>query len=190
MATNAPAETNPELVIRKIGESITIFSTPFARGGVVPFGGRSTAIVLKDNTTWLIPSTPLDSATLQTLSALPPIAHLVSPDLEHHLYLKSYLAAYPDAKVYVPSSVAAKWKKDGAKEVDRISFIFGEGKGDPFEGVSGGEIKCADFGKAFVNEDVAFLHAPTKTLIEADLLFNLPCHEQVRSFIYAVDSKL
>lgn len=27
--------------IRKIGPGITIFSVPFARGGVIPFGGRS-----------------------------------------------------------------------------------------------------------------------------------------------------
>jgi len=30
----------------------------------------------------------------------------------------------------------------------------------------------------FKNKDVAFLHKPSKTLIEADLLFNLPCNEQ------------
>lgn len=30
-----------------------------------------------------------------------------------------------------------------------------------------------------VLQDIAFLHAPTKTLIQADLLFNLPPTEQV-----------
>jgi len=32
----------------------------------------------------------------------------------------------------------------------------------------------------FKNKDVAFLHQPSKTLIEADLLMNLPCKEQVK----------
>lgn len=32
----------------------------------------------------------------------------------------------------------------------------------------------------FKNKDVAFLHRPSKTLIEADLLMNLPCKEQVK----------
>ena len=32
----------------------------------------------------------------------------------------------------------------------------------------------------FKNKDVAFLHQPSKTLIQADLLMNLPCKEQVK----------
>ena len=32
-------------------------------------------------------------------------------------------------------------------------------------------------------QDIAFLHAPTRTLIEADLLLNLPPKEQVRTFV-------
>jgi hypothetical protein len=31
----------------------------------------------------------------------------------------------------------------------------------------------------FKNKDVAFLHAPSKTLMVADLIFNLPATEQV-----------
>lgn len=33
----------------------------------------------------------------------------------------------------------------------------------------------------FRNKDVAFLHVPSRTLIQADLLFNLPATEQVSS---------
>lgn len=35
----------------------------------------------------------------------------------------------------------------------------------------------------FKNKDVAFLHAPSKTLMVADLIFNLPAMEQV--FLYS-----
>jgi hypothetical protein len=31
----------------------------------------------------------------------------------------------------------------------------------------------------FKNKDIAFLHAPSKTLMVADLIFNLPATEQV-----------
>ncbi|KAM0750026.1 hypothetical protein T439DRAFT_326896 [Meredithblackwellia eburnea MCA 4105] len=178
---NAPAPANPHLVIRKIAEAITIFSVPFKRGGKVPFGGRSTAVVLKNNKTFLIPSHPLDSATLETLSALPaPVTYLVSPDLEHDLYLPQYVAAFPNAKVYVPKPIFDKWSSDDKwkAEKERVTFVFGEGKGDPFETETDGEIKSVDFGASFRNQDIAFLHTPTKTLIEADLLFNLPAKEQ------------
>ena len=36
----------------------------------------------------------------------------------------------------------------------------------------------------FRNKDVAFLHAPSKTLIVADLIFNLPATEQVVSSVF------
>jgi hypothetical protein len=35
----------------------------------------------------------------------------------------------------------------------------------------------------FKNKDVAFYHPSTKTMIQADLLFNLPPTEQVESFV-------
>ena len=37
---------------------------------------------------------------------------------------------------------------------------------------------------AFKNKDVAFLHKDSKSLIEADLLFNLPPNEQVSALAY------
>ena len=36
----------------------------------------------------------------------------------------------------------------------------------------------ASYFNGFLNKDVAFLHTASKTLIEADLLFNLPATEQ------------
>jgi hypothetical protein len=183
---------------------------------LTPLPRAQTAITLRDRSTWLLASHALDPNTLTTLTSLPgPVKYIVSPDKEHTMYLSHYASAFPDAKLYVPSSVKEAWKVKGSgKEemVKRVAFTFGEGGGDPFEGETQGEMKCADFGKAFVNEvsfggggawvkwregqhqgrradfrvwllrkDVAFFHEPTKTLIEADLLFNLPPTEQVSS---------
>ncbi|SCV72445.1 BQ2448_3982 [Microbotryum intermedium] len=203
MATNAPAPVNPELVIRKLSESTTIFSCPFARGGLVPFGGRSTAIKLQDGNVWLIASHPLDPDTLTTLNNLGPTKFIVSPDREHNIFLQQYINAYPEAQVFVPLGVKENWQKKGQTSlINRITFTFGQGKGDPFPALTNGEILSADFGKAHGNEDVsrfmsiselephaetrffsrgmqiAFLHVPSKTLIQADLLFNLPPDEQ------------
>jgi hypothetical protein len=36
----------------------------------------------------------------------------------------------------------------------------------------------------FRNKEVAFLHSPSKTLIAADLIFNLPATEQVVLFFF------
>ncbi|GAA6058380.1 hypothetical protein JCM3770_006102 [Rhodotorula araucariae] len=182
-AVNAPAPPNQELVIRKLDSHVTIFSVPFARGGIVPFGGRSTAIKLRDGSVWLAASHPLDPASLETLSALGPVKHLVMLDAEHGMYTKSYSDAFPGATVYLPSGGVKKWESKGFLPADRTKYVaYGHGaqgdQPDPFEAATGGEIKSVDFGKAFVNEDIAFYHEPTKTLVQADLLFNLPPTEQ------------
>lgn len=184
---------------------------------------------MKDRSIWLIPSSPLDPATLNTLQELasdgPGVQHLVAPDLEHHLFLSQYIQAFPQAKVYVPKRVKDNWTKSSDQHLknaaERIHFVFGLGQPDPFEATTGGEIKSVDFAASHVNEvsgswtelnraavisfrpdtiahavsvpacpqDIAFLHVPTRTLIQADLMFNLPPTEQVRCGRYYEHTK-
>ncbi|KAI5474380.1 hypothetical protein MNV49_003399 [Pseudohyphozyma bogoriensis] len=183
--------------IRKLDSHITIFSAPFARGGHVPFGGRSTAIALQNNTTFVTPSTPLDQSTFDELNKLPPISVLMSQDREHDMFIAEYSSAFPSAKLFVPAPVKEKWEKYGKKELlDRVGWTFGKrGDKDAVSEVTGGEVVSEDFGKSFVNEDIAIFHVPTKTLIEADLLFNLPPTEQYskstqKSHVFFVTSHL
>lgn len=49
-------------VVRNISPNLATFSKPFSRFGIVPIGGRSTAIKLKDGV-WVLASTPLDEPT-------------------------------------------------------------------------------------------------------------------------------
>ncbi|GAA5877847.1 hypothetical protein JCM16303_000258 [Sporobolomyces ruberrimus] len=179
-ATNAPAPHNAELTIRKLDDYVTIFSVPFKRMGVVPFGGRSTAIKLQSGNVWLAASHPLCPETLKTIHEMGgPVKHLVMFDAEHGMYTETYHKAFPEAKLYFPPSATKKWISKGLlSEGSTNVFTYGEGKADPFEVDTNGEIKSADFTKAHVNEDIAFLHVPSKTMIEADLLMNLPANEQ------------
>ncbi|TNY19006.1 hypothetical protein DMC30DRAFT_418305 [Rhodotorula diobovata] len=177
-SVNAPAPPSKELVIRKLDSSTTIFSLPFARGGVVPFGGRSTAIKLHDGSVWLAASHPLDPATLETLTALGPVKHIVQFDQEHGMFTGQYADAFPDAKLYFPIGGLHKWEKKRPLPPNYAVFEHGAHEADPFEETTGGEIRSASFVKGHINQDIAFLHAPTKTLIEADLLLNLPPTEQ------------
>ncbi|GJN94779.1 hypothetical protein Rhopal_007871-T1 [Rhodotorula paludigena] len=212
-ATNAPAPPNDALVIRQLDAHTTIFSQPFSRGPV-PFGGRSTAIKLRNGDVWLAASHPLDPATLKTITDLGDVKHIVVFDSEHKMFTKQYTDAFPSARLYFPPKAAAQWRKQGliTPEVEQRLFTYGTqgsvgNRPDPFEESTGGEIKSADFTHAHVNEvrgvlerrlsdlwrenpadclgtllnraqDIAFFHVPTKTVIEADLLMNLPPSEQ------------
>lgn len=71
----------------------------------------------------------------------------------------SLLTAYPAAKLYFPARGIDSWRKKGWLPADE-SQVFAYGAGckpgeavaDPFEATTRGEIKSADFGKAFINE--------------------------------------
>ncbi|EJT99465.1 hypothetical protein DACRYDRAFT_110186 [Dacryopinax primogenitus] len=158
-----------EIVIREVVPGLTIFSKPFARLGIVPFGGRTTAIKLNSGEVWVFVSTPLSDDTKSTLDSMGIVKYLVTPDALHTLYISEYHKAYPNAKCIGVEPLIHK-KKDinwaGA-------YGFAEGTTYGYED----ELRACYF-SGFQNKDVAFLHIPSKTLIVADLLFNLPGKEQ------------
>jgi len=160
-----------ELVIREVTKGVWTFSRPFARFGIMPVGGRSTAIQLRAGGVWILASTPLDAETKSTLDGLGHVKYIVGADTEHHLYLSEYKKAYPSAKLIAPEEAMAR---PGNKDL-----AFEAWSGDSSKTTYGfeDEVDYCYF-SGFRNKDVAFLHKPSKSLIEADLLFNLPCKEQ------------
>lgn len=163
-----------DLVIREvIAGTILTFSKPFKRMGLMPIGGRSTAIKLSNSSVWLLASTPLTDETREKLDGFGPIKYIAIADIEHTGFISQYTTAYPNAKVYGPEGSS---KKLGIN----VNEWTSDSKHNPMEQddqVLNDEIK-AEYFHGFVNKDIAFLHVPSKTLLEADLLFNLPAKEQ------------
>jgi len=52
---------------------LNLLSSPFNKLGIVPFGGRSTAIKLQDGNVWVMASTPLSQETYDTIAKLGPV---------------------------------------------------------------------------------------------------------------------
>ncbi|TDL21952.1 hypothetical protein BD410DRAFT_789034 [Rickenella mellea] len=161
-----------DTVIREVAKDVWIFSKPFARFGLVPVGGRSTAVKLAEGDVWVLASTPLNTETKTKIDELGPVKYIVGPDSVHYLFLREFKKAYPQAKLIgvetlLKKNELADLKFDGAYGADPEGTKYG------FEN----EIKACYF-SGFQNKDVAFFHEPSKSLIEADLLFNLPCKEQ------------
>ncbi|CUA70786.1 hypothetical protein RSOLAG22IIIB_09123 [Rhizoctonia solani] len=160
-----------DLVIREVVQNVWTFSKPFARFGIFPVGGRSTAVRLQSGDVWVLASTPLNDATKAKLNELGPVKYICGADAVHHLFLGQYKREYPEAKVIGVAALIEK--KKGEFEFDGA---YGR---DPPETKYGYEPEIqACYFSGFQNQDVAFLHAPSKTLIQADLLFNLPGKEQ------------
>jgi hypothetical protein len=167
-------------VIRDVLPDITTFSVPFSRFApfgyrkFVAVGNRATAVRLHDGRVLLLNPVPLEPTIQATLTALGGV-HFVASDLGHHLYVKSYLDVWPNAKTIGVPGLERK-----RKDV-KWDFLCGDwsrgGPEDEFEFSE--DIETVLF-EGFITYCVAWYHKPTKTLIQSDLLMNLPCTE-VRS---------
>lgn len=154
-----------ETIIRQLTPTVTIFSRPFKRWGFFPVGGRSTAIKLKNGDVWVLASTTLDAPTKSTIDGMGNVKYIIGPNIEHNVFLGEFKQAYPDAKLIGVEHLVAKRKDlhfDGAYGIDPPETKYGY---EP-------EIEACYFPET-VNHDVAFFHAESRSLIEADLLFNV-----------------
>ncbi|KAJ6572026.1 hypothetical protein B0H19DRAFT_1132239 [Mycena capillaripes] len=161
-----------DIVIREVAKSVWIFSRPFALFGWIHVGGRSTAIKLSNGGVWVIASTPLSPETKAKLDELGPVQYIIGVNSVHNLYLGEFKKAYPDAKLIAPAAALARVS-------DKTLSFDGVWGRDPPETKYGFEddIQACYF-PGHKNKDVAFFHPASSTLIEADLIVNLPGTEQ------------
>ena len=159
MATGVTREVVP-------GQIWTI-SKPFARfSGKV--GGRATIIKLNSGDLFVVSPTKLDDGTLEWVNTLGTVKYLMAPDMEHHLFLKPWKEAFPEAQVLAPQGMNLKEqiKFDYLYTPDHLDQTYGDG-----------EI-LAHYFPGHKTLEIALLHVPSRTLINADLTHILPAREQ------------
>ncbi|HEX3675529.1 MAG TPA: DUF4336 domain-containing protein [Rhizomicrobium sp.] len=140
-----------------------------AEGPVVSFLGfayptRMAAIRLanRDLFVWSpIRLTPALKAEVDTLGR---VAHLLSPNKLHHLYLGEWKTAYPDARLYAPPGLARKCR----------NLHFDAALGDAPEPAWAADIDQARMGGSFAMTEIVFFHRESRTAIFADLVQNFP----------------
>jgi len=161
-----------ETVIREVTKGVWTFSRPFARFGIWHMGGRSTAIQLQNGGVWVLASTPLNAETKTKIDELGHVKYIIGADAVHHLFLGDYKKAYPSAKLIAPEAALSRHD-------DKTLTLDGAWGRDPPNTQYGFEDDIDHcYFSGFKNKDIAFLHRPSKTLIEADLVLNLPGKEQ------------
>jgi hypothetical protein len=198
-----PQNPDDVMVIRDLVPGVTTLSVPFLRVGRIKFGGRATIGI----STFPPPFLPfnvlttakvkLQSGSLAVFSpvALTPtvqsklsslggnVAYITAPDLEHHIFLSAWASAFPSAHIIAPEGLAEK--RAELNKTDKSVTIL------PFNTIftakNKAEVKISEefdkefeyeFVSAHPNKELVFHHKPSRTLIEADLLFNLPAYEQ------------
>lgn len=158
---------------------LVTFSRPFARFNILPVGGRSTAIRLREppneGSIWVLASTPLDDVTRGKIQELGGrVKYLIAPDYVHHLYIPEWSQAYPDAKCIGVEGLDTK-----RKDV-KWSGLYGVDNEETTKYGWENEIYTR-YWPTFSNKDLSFYHKASQSLIAADLIFNLPANEQYRN---------
>jgi len=173
-----PAHPSEVTVIRRLTENITTLSAPFSRFGHIKVGGRGTLVRLQDGSVAVFSPTALTPEVKETVASLGELKYIAAPDLEHHIFLGPWHQAYPNAKILAPEGLKEKREKQKDEEVP-FSVIFTAANKLTTKVDAAFD---ADFDYELVdghiNKELVFNYKPEKTLIEADLIFNLPATEQ------------
>ncbi|MBA7495540.1 hypothetical protein ES702_06127 [subsurface metagenome] len=174
------------MVIRDlIPNKLTTFSTPFKRFGYVKIGGRGTLIKLNSgnlaifNPVSLTPEVKAKVSQMATTDKPGSLKYIIAPDFEHHIFLGPWAKEYPEAEVIGMEGLPEKREKDPDTKGTKFHHVFTAGnKRDLRISPEFDDEFNYEYIHSHQNKELVFLHKPTSTLIEADLLFNLPATEQ------------
>lgn len=135
------------------------------------------AVRLQNGTVAVFSPVALTPDARATVQGLGEVKYITALDQEHHIFLDEWHKAYPNAKVMGPETLKPKREKSG----NPLPFAHLFSAKDRAARVD--EAFDAEFDYEYVdahaNKEIVFCHKPTRTLIEADYLFNLPAHEQM-----------
>ncbi|EGP87394.1 uncharacterized protein MYCGRDRAFT_41701 [Zymoseptoria tritici IPO323] len=176
-----PSDPEKVMVIRKVTPDIVTFSTPFQRMGRISIGGRGTLVRLQNGSLAIFSPVALTDSVKETTASLGgPVKYIVAPDQEHHIFLEAWHNAYPQATILAPDTLPDYRSKQSYPSLSTATWhLF---KPHPAPTTVSPDFD-ADFDIEYVsahqNKELAFLHKPSRTLIQADILFNLPATEQM-----------
>jgi glyoxylase-like metal-dependent hydrolase (beta-lactamase superfamily II) len=130
-------------------------------GGVMQ--ARMNVVRLGDGTLLVHSPTPVDDSLAAEIAALGQVAYLVAPNCFHHLYVAPFLARFPGAKVYGAPGLAQK------RPDLTLAGTLDDGAAVPWAGA----LDQIALGGAPKLNEVVFLHRASRSLLVADLLFNV-----------------
>jgi len=136
-----------------------------ADGPTVPFFGfpyptRMVLVQLTDGNLWVWSPIALDPELKRAVDAIGPVRHIVSPNKIHHLFLKEWSEAWPDAQLHAPPGLAKR----------RPELHFDAALGDEPHPAWATDIDQTIFHGSFAMEEVAFFHRASRTAILCDLV--------------------
>lgn len=155
-----------QLLHRDLG----VLDHPLRVGGLA-LGTRTTVVRRGDGSVVVISPGPLDDAAAAAIAALGPVRAIVAPNLLHHLFLAAAQARFPEAAVYAPVGLVRK------QPSLRLA--------GPPSAVADATLRAVDVGGMPRLDETLLVHAPSRTLVATDLVFNVrpPAPWLLRTFM-------
>ena len=105
--------------------------------------------------------------------------YLTALDFEHHIFLSEWAAAYPSAKLLGVDGLPEKRQKSKETAGTRFEHVWTQkNKLDMKVDPEFDREFNVEYVGSHANKELVFCHKPDRTLIEADMMFNLPAKEQ------------
>ncbi|MCB1682935.1 MAG: DUF4336 domain-containing protein [Pseudomonadales bacterium] len=145
-----------------IGESIWLAEGPIVDFHGFPYPTRMVVIRLSKGDLWVWSPIALNDELTSEVKALGHIAHLISPNKIHHLYLTEWLKVFPSALVWGPASSIRKLRHIGFQPALTA-------KAPP---AWRDEIDQFWFHGSFFMDEIVFQHRASRTAILGDLSEN------------------
>jgi hypothetical protein len=147
--------------LRRLAEDLWVAERPQWFYGL-PVGTRMSVIRLAGGRLLLHSPVALDPELRRELDSLGRVSFAVAPNRVHHLYAGEVAAAYPGARLWVAPGLERK----------RPDLVFEAVLGDEAPEEWRGQVDQTFFrGRPYENE-VAFFHRASRTLLLCDLAFN------------------
>ncbi len=125
-----------------------------------PYPTRAAISRLADGGLWVWSPVRLDAALRSEVDELGPVAHLVSPNKLHSLYLAEWKSAHPGAKLWGPESTVRRQRD--------LPFAAPLKESPPAEW--GPDFDQAWFRGSLFLDEIVFFHRPSRAALVADLI--------------------
>jgi hypothetical protein len=149
-------------VLHELHAGLWEFNAPMAVLGL-PLGHRMTVARLSDGSLWLHSPVAYSAELAAELARLGPVGHIVAPNYMHDTYLETWLPRYPGVRFHAPRTFHKVFSAFPTTDV------LGETPAPAWADLFAQHVVQ---GAPRLHE-VVFLHRPSRTLIVADLAFNL-----------------
>jgi len=147
-------------MLEKIADALWLTEGEIVSFYGFPYPTRSVIARFDNGDLWVWSPVKLTDTLRAHVDSLGRVAHLVSPNKIHHLYLAAWKAAYPDANLWGPESTIRRHPELQFREPLQDTA--------PLEWQP--DIDQAWFRGSFAMDEIVFLHRPSRTVIVADLI--------------------